>query len=417
MKKSNSIFSRVKGLKTFTSFSIPAYRMYFLGMIGQWSAFSMEMVARTYLVYEITDSAAMLGIISLSGAVPMLILSLFGGAVADRFPKKSLIQLSQIGMTVIFLAQAIAINIGYLNKDNPESWWVLLVAGIIMGTIMALAMPSRLAIIPEIVDRDRLMNAISLNTMGMSFFQLAGPAIAGYVIAALGYASIFYVMAVLNAVAIIFTSFLPKMITGRVYRRNVLNDIFAGFKYIISHRIVLLILVFFISSVVLAMPFQMLMPIFARDILQVGVEGQGTLMSMSGAGAIVASLAIASLPSRKRGVFLLISNIFMGVALVIFAFSTSWPLSLVMMILVGIGRTGGNTLGNALLQTHTEPEYLGRVMSLLMLNFGLSGLGTFFAGILAETISAPWAIGGLAMVLIGISFLAIILLGEFRKLD
>lgn len=377
----------------------------------------MEQVARTYLVYEITDSAAMLGIIALSFAVPMLILSLLGGAVADRFPKKRLIQLSQVGMTIVFLAYAIAVNFGYLTKDHPESWWVLLVGGIVMGTIIALAMPSRAAIIPEIVDRDRLMNAISLNIMGMSFFQLAGPAIAGYIIAAFGYASVFYIMAGLNAAAIIFTSFLPKTLSGHVLRKNVLKDISEGFKYIISHRTIMLILVFFISSVLLAMPFQMLMPIFARDILQVGVEGQGTLMSMSGAGAIVASLTLASLPSRKRGIMLLISNIIMGVALVTFAFSTSWPLSLVMMVIVGIGRIGGNTTGNALLQTHTEPEYLGRVMSIMMLNFGLSGLGTFFAGILAETISAPWAIGGLAMALVGISFFAIVFLPGFRKVD
>ncbi len=377
----------------------------------------MEQVARTYLVYEITDSAAMLGIIALSFAVPMLILSLLGGAVADRFPKKRLIQLSQVGMTIVFLAYAIAVNVGYLTKDHPESWWVLLVGGIVMGTIIALAMPSRAAIIPEIVDRDRLMNAISLNIMGMSFFQLAGPAIAGYIIAAFGYASVFYIMAGLNAAAIIFTSFLPKTLSGHVLRKNVLKDISEGFKYIISHRTIMLILVFFISSVLLAMPFQMLMPIFARDILQVGVEGQGTLMSMSGAGAIVASLTLASLPSRKRGIMLLISNIIMGVALVTFAFSTSWPLSLVMMVIVGVGRIGGNTTGNALLQTHTEPEYLGRVMSIMMLNFGLSGLGTFFAGILAETISAPWAIGGLAMALVGISFFAIVFLPGFRKVD
>ena len=107
----------------------------------------------------------------------------------------------------------------------------------------------------------------------------------------------------------------------------------------------------------------------------------------------------------------------MGIALVVFAFSTSWSLSLMMMVLVGIGRIGGNTTGNALLQTHTEPEYLGRVMSIMMLNFGLSGLGTFFAGILAETISAPWAIGGLAMILIGISLFAVIFLADFRNLD
>jgi MFS family permease len=413
----NSVASSISNLKTFDSFKTPAYRMFFLGMVGQWSSFSMEMVARTYLLYEITNSAAMLGIISLANAVPMLALALFGGAIADRVPKKYLIQISQVAMTVVFLSNGVAINIGYLTKDHPESWWVLMVSGTIMGIIMALAMPSRQAIIPELIDRERLMNAISLNTMGMGFFQLVGPAIAGYIIAAIGYAAIYYIMAALNAAAIVFTSFLPKTLSLQSSQKSVLIDIKEGFNYIISHKTILLILIFFVASVLLAMPFQMLMPIFARDILKVGVEGQGTLMSMTGVGAILASLTMASIPSKNRGILLLISNIIMGTALVLFAFSVSWPLSLGMMVFVGIGRIGNNTSGTALLQTHTEPEYLGRVMSIMMLNFGLSGLGTFFAGILAETVSAPWSIGGLAMLLVGISFLAIIFLPKLRKLD
>ncbi len=413
----NDKIKRVTNLKTFSSFKIPAYRMYFFGMVGQWSTFSMEQVARSYLIYEITGSPVMLGTINLSGTIPILLLSLFGGVVADRFPKKVLIQLSQIGMTVVFLGYAVAVNIGYLTKDHPESWWVLLVGGMLMGIIIALAMPSRASIIPEIVDRERLMNAISLNTMGMSVFQLVGPVIAGFIIEGFGYSSVFFLMAGLNGTAIIFTSFLPKISSAQAIRKSVMKDISEGFRYIISHRTIRLILAFFIASILLAMPFQMLMPVFAKDILKVGVGGQGTLMSMSGVGAIIASLTIASLPSRRRAFTLLLSNIIMGIALVVFAFSTSWPLSLMMMVLVGIGRIGGNTTGNALLQTHTEPEYLGRVMSIMMLNFGLSGLGTFFAGILAETISAPWAIGGLAMILIGISLFAIIFLTDFRKLD
>lgn len=377
----------------------------------------MEQVVRSYLLYEITGSAALLGIISVSGSIPMLLLSLFGGAVADRFPKKLLIQLSQVGMTAIFLGYAIAVNIGYLTTDHPESWWVLLVGGILMGTIMALAMPSRASIIPEIIERERLMNAISLNTMGMSFFQLGGPAIAGYIAGAFGYASVFYIMAGLNAAAIIFTSFLPGTTAAQKTRKSVLVDIREGFSYIINHRIIFLILSFFIASVLLAMPFQMLMPVFAKDILKVGVEGQGTLMTMSGVGAIIASLSLASLPSRKRGIVLLVSNGLMGAALVVFAFSVSWPLSMAMMVLVGVGRIGGNTAGNALLQTHTEPAFLGRVMSIMMLSFGLSGLGTFFAGILAETVSAPWAIGGLAMVLMTFSLGAILFLRVMREMD
>lgn len=417
MNNTNTIYSKIKNLKTFDAFKIPVYRMYFLGMVGQWSSFSMEQVARSYLVYEITGSATKLGIISFSGAIPMLLLSLFGGAVADRFPKKTLIQLSQVGMALVFIGYAVASHIGYLTQAHPESWWVLLAGGIFMGTIIALAMPSRAAIIPEVVDRERLMNAISLNNMGMSFFQLASPAIAGYIIAALGYASVFYIMAGLNALAMIFTSFLPKALPVQVSRNNVLVNISEGFKYVIGNRIILLVLVLFIASVLLAMPFQMLMPVFAKDILQVGVKGQGTLMSMSGAGAIVASLILASLPSKKRGITMLVSNVLMGAALVVFAFSTSWPLSLGMMVLVGISRTGGNTTGNALLQVYTDPEYLGRVMSIMMLNFGLSGLGTFFAGILAEVVSAPWAIGGLAMALIGISIFSIFYMKSLRDLD
>jgi len=417
MKWKNDVTGRIRNLKTFDSFRTPAYRWFFLGMIGQWSSFSMEMVARSYLVYEITGSATMLGLISLSNAVPMLLLALFGGAIADRLPKKQLIQISQVAMSAVFLGNGVAVSMGYLNSAHPESWWVLLLSGVIMGMILALAMPSRQAIIPELVEQNRIMNAISLNTLGMSFFQLVGPAIAGYVIAGFGYDAIFYIMAALNAMAVFFTAFLPRTRPLQSRGKNVLTDITEGFRYITGHRTILLILFFLVISVLLAMPFQMLMPIFAKDILKVGVAGQGTLMSLSGVGAMAASFVLASMPAKKRGILFLASNILLGAALVVFAFSVSWPLSLGMMVLVGIGRIATSTASTALLQVHTDPEYLGRVMSIMMLNFGLSSLGTFFAGILAESISAEWSIGALALLLIAISFLAIIFSPRIRQLE
>jgi MFS family permease len=413
----NTLISRARHLKTFDSFKNPAYRMFFLGMIGQWSSFSMEMVARTYLTYEITDSPAMLGFMSLANAAPMLALSLFGGAIADRLPKKQLIQVSQIAMAMVFMGTGIAVSVGYLNAEHPNSWWVLMVGGVVMGAILALAMPSRQAIIPELIEREKIMNAISLNTLGMSVFQLAGPAIAGYVIEGFGYATTYYIMAALNAVAVIFTSFLPKTTPSRSQRTNILTDISQGFNYIVGHRMILILLLFMVASVLLSMPFQMLMPIFAKDILKVGVAGQGTLMSLSGLGALVASLTMASMPSKRKGITFLLSNVLMGVALVVFAFSVSWPLSLGMMAIVGMGRIGNNTAGTALLQSHTEPEYLGRVMSIMMLNFGLSSLGTFFAGILAQSISAQWAIGSFALLLIVISITTIIFIPRLRQVD
>ncbi len=412
-----TLIKRIRSLQTFSSFKTPAYRMFFLGMIGQWSSFSMEMVARTYLTYEITGSATMLGFMSLANAVPMLALSLFGGAIADRLPKKHLIQISQVAMVVIFAGNGVAVSVGYMTPEHPESWWILMVGGIIMGIILALAMPSRQAIIPELIAREKIMNAISLNTLGMSFFQLVGPAISGYVIAGFGYDAVFYLMAGLNAVAIIFTSFLPRTKVMQTARTSILKDITEGFSYITGHKVIRLILLIMIASVLLSMPFQMLMPIFAKDILQVGVAGQGTLMSVSGIGALIASLTLASTKTKNRGVTLLVSNALMGIALVVFAFSVSWPLSLVMMAIVGMGRIGNNTAGTALLQSHSDPQYLGRVMSIMMLNFGLSSLGTFFAGILAEHISAQWSIGGFAIVLIIISLGAALFSQRIRKLD
>ena len=408
---------RLRNVKTFESFKIPAYRWFFFGMIGQWASFSMENVARSYLIYDITGSAAKLAFVSLASAAPIIGLSLFGGAVADRLPKKRLIQISQVAMTIVSLGNAVAINVGYLGPAHPGSWWILMVGAAIMGIIMAMAMPSRQAIVPELVGREQIMNAVSLNTLGMSFFQLVGPALAGYVIDWFGYAAIFYVMAALNGSAIVFTSFLPSGHPLQARRSSVLRDVGSGLKYIASHRTILFVLVMIVASVVLAMPYQMLMPIFAKDILQVGVSGQGTLMSVAGLGGLAASLALASMPSRRRGLTLLGANALMGIALVAFAFSALWPLSLATMVFVGMGRTANNTAGAAVLQSHTEPQFLGRVMSIMMMNWGLSGVGTFFAGMLAESISAPVAIGSLAALLVAITLAAGLFMPRLRKLD
>jgi hypothetical protein len=140
-------------------------------------------------------------------------------------------------------------------------------------------------------------------------------------------------------------------------------------------------------------------------------------MSVAGFGGLAASLTLASVPSKRRGLTLLASNLVMGLALVVFAFSTLWPLSLGMMVFVGMGRTGNNTAGAAVLQSHTDPKYLGRVMSIMMMNWGLSSLGTFFAGLLAQSVSAQVAIGGLASLLVAISLAASLFLPRLRNLD
>jgi MFS family permease len=165
------------------------------------------------------------------------------------------------------------------------------------------------------------------------------------------------------------------------------------------------------------MPYILLMPIFADDILKVGATGMGVLLSVSGIGAIAGSLTLASLPNKKRGTMLLVSSLILGLALVGFSLSSSWYLSLALIVFVGLGQTGRMTLGNTLLQYYTEDEYRGRVMSVYLMEFGLMSFGVFAAGLIAEAMGVQWAVGGFAIVLVFLSILALAFVPRLRKLD
>jgi MFS family permease len=171
------------------------------------------------------------------------------------------------------------------------------------------------------------------------------------------------------------------------------------------------------------MPYMMLLPMFTEDILDVGAQGMGWLVSVSGIGAMAGSIVLASLPNKKRGLMLLVGSLILGVGLVGFSFSSSWfpslawPASLCFIVVVGVGQTTRMTLGNTLLQYYVKDEYRGRVMSLYMMEFGLTSFGVFFAGILADSIGVVWAVGGLAIILILVCILGLVFMPRLRKLD
>ncbi|MBI4181258.1 MAG: MFS transporter [Chloroflexi bacterium] len=407
----------LRNVKTIDSLKNSAYRFYFLGMVGQWGSMNMQQVTRALLIYRLTGSAAILGLMSLANALPQLLLSLFGGVLADRVQKKRVIQAGQVASAVVALSVAVALTTGYLSPQHPGSWWVLMVNAILQGTVMAFMMPARQAIIPEIVGKEQVMNAVALNSLGMGTLRLLAPAAAGFLIDAFNFEAVFYTMTGLYLMAVVFTNFIPA--TGTISRRgsSVLVDIKEGLKYMWRKPIILTVLIFTLAIVILSMPYQMMMPIFADDILKVGATGLGVMMSVSGAGAMVGSLILASLPNKRRGSILLLSSLVLGMALVAFAFSRSWPLSLGLMVFIGLGQASRQTLGSTLLQSYSDAEYLGRVMSVNMMDMGLSSLGTFFAGIMAESIGAPWAIGGFAMVLVLLMILTLVFVPRLRRLD
>jgi MFS family permease len=403
--------------KTFASFSNRVYRLYYGSMVGHWSSMNMQMLARNLLVYRINPSGAILGILALANAVPMIIFTLPGGVLADRFQKKSIIQICQIISIIVSAATAAVLFNGYLSPEHPESWWVLVVSGALQGAVMGFMLPSRTAIVSEIVEPKHLMNAISLNNLGMNVFRVLSPALAGFLVDAVGFAWVYAIMTLMIIMSWAFILFVPASPVRENHGTNSLAEIIDSWRYIRSEKTIFVILIFTVTAIILGAPYAQLLPMFTEDILKVSATDMGLLIAVSGVGAICGSLVMASLMNRRRGIILLTSSLVLGIALVGFSFSSHWYLSLILIAFIGLGSTVQMTLGNSLIQFYTDAIHRGRVMSFLMLGFGLSSLGAFFAGMLAEGIGAPWSVASMAIALVVITLAVLITSKRVRKLD
>jgi MFS family permease len=380
---------------------------------------SMQMMTRSLLVYRITGLGSFIGVMALAQAIPMLVTSFIGGAFADRIQKKYILFVCQAATCVISLVVAITLSLEYLSRSNPGSWWVLILTAVSQGAMMGFMMPARMAIIPEIVGEERVMNAVSLTVMGQTVLRLGGPALAGFLVDAYDFAAIYYLMTGMFAISTVLTLFLPRTskITNIRKRINPFEDVIEGFRYIRRETVFALIVIFGMCHMISGCPYQQLLAIFTDDILKVGASGMGILMTASGIGALAGSIMLASLPNKKRGILLLFSGIVMSVPLIVFSFSTSWYLSLIMMPLIGLGPTMHGTLTNTLIQYYADPDYRGRMQSFTAIGMGLASLGTFIAGVLADAIGVQWSVGGMAMLLTFITILFFVFSPRLTNLE
>jgi MFS transporter, DHA1 family, staphyloferrin A biosynthesis exporter len=403
--------------RTLSSLQNPVYRLYFFGMLGQFASMSMQMVAGSLLIYRLTDSPALLGMMSLANAVPMILISIFGGAIADRLQKKQILVTGLVGSAAISCFIAISLATGNLSKEHLGSWWMLMLSSFLQGSVMGIMLPARQALIPEMVSRDQAMNAVALNMMGMNVLSLAAPAIAGFLIDAFGFESVYYCMTALNLYAAVVLSLIRH--TSRMSNQTgtLLDDIGKGFRYIKADSTIFLVLVFTLVAVVLSMPYQQLLPIYVDTIFGVGAKGLGLLMTVSGVGALIGSLFVAGLPNRKRGVLLLASGLCAGIALFFFSFSRIWIFSVSLMFFLGLAQSLRGTLSSGLLQSYTRPEYMGRVMSVMMMQWGVMSLCTFGAGMLAEFIPVQWVLGGFSVALVALTAIWLVFLPRLRELQ
>ena len=379
-------------------------------------AMQMQMIARGYLTYELTGSPALLGVVSAGFALPMLLLSLFGGAFADRLERKRIIQLGQVG------AALIALFVGVSVSTETVTWYHLLAASMLQGAVFSFLMPARQAIIPQLVGQERLGNAMALNAMGMSATTLVAPAVAGvlygniYGYVPIGPDGVYYTITAMCVMATLLTGRLPKLTGGGTGRSGVLSDIRAGLSYIRRSPLVMALLVIGLTSTVLAMPFRFLMPIFIVDIYGLGPESMGLMVSIMGLGSLGGSLFIAALGNWRRGRLLILSAFMSGIALMLVAVLPFYRVALGLMVLLGLGDAGRRTLNQSLIMEVSEDQYRGRVMSVFMTNFALIPLGVLPAGIAAEFLGGQLTVGILAGLLIATTAIILITQKGLRDL-
>ncbi len=405
------------GLRTISSLQNPVYRTFFFSMLGQFASISMQNITGSLLIYRLTDSSALLGTMSLASAIPMIIVSMFGGAVADRVQKKRILILGLICAALVATGIGVLLSTGYLSKEHAGSWWVLMLSSFLMGVIMGMTLPARQAIIPEIVSREQVMNAVSLNWLGMNVLTLIGPGIAGILIDSSGFAVVYYSMGALYLYAAIMMAFVTHTSPSSNRTGNIMEDIRQGFQYIRHDTIILFVLGFTLVMVVFATPYQQFLPIYVDDILKVGATGLGVLMMVSGIGSLAGSLFLTAIPMKKRGWIFLASGLVSGITLLLFSFSTHWGFSLVLIVFIGLSATMRGVISSALLQSYTKPEYMGRVMAIMMMQWGAMSLFTFFAGLMAEVMPVQWVLGSCAVVVFVLSLLALFTVPRLRKLD
>jgi MFS family permease len=351
-------------------------------MLTMMGGISMQMVVRGYLTYEITASPFKLGLVSAGFALPMLSLSVFGGAVADRMERKRVIQSGQA--LAGFLALFVAVSI----STGTVTWIHLLVTSTAHGAVVAFLVPARQAIIPQLVGQKNLTNAFALAAAAMSATTLFTPSVAGGLYAAFGPDVVYYLIASLMVVSIVLTG-LIRAEDGGPTKPSVpmLKDIGEGLSYIRSSPLVLILLLMGLLTALLAMPFRMgLMPIFIIDVYDRGPEALGLMVTVMGAGSLLGTMAIATMGAWHRGMLMIAGSFASAIGLLLVAVFPVYFAAVGIMLLLGLGDAGRRTLNQALIMEEVEDKYRGRVMGVFMMNQGLMPLGVLPAAAASEFI-------------------------------
>lgn len=363
------------------------YRLFFGGqgisLIGTW----MQQITMSWLVYRLTGSPFLLGLIGFSGQIPTFVLAPFAGVFADRFDRRRTLVLTQA------LSMLQALILAVLTFTGFVAVWHLVALSLFIGLVNALDIPVRQSFVIDLVENKKdLGNAIALNSVMFNGARLLGPSIAGVLIGLFGEAVCFLLNGISYfaiVIALLAMNVRPRVIesSGQPF----LHGLAEGARYTFGFPPIRDIILFLGLVSFMGTSYLVLMPVFARDILHGGAYALGFLMGATGIGALVGAVFLASRRSvRGLGRFLVIAPMILGVSLVVFSFSRYMALSLVMMLGAGFGMIVHMASSNTVLQTIVEEDKRGRMMSFYAMAFmGMATFGSLLAGSLAQSLGAP----------------------------
>jgi MFS family permease len=365
------------------------YRLYWLGQLSSVLAQNMEGVAQGWLVLELTNSPLLLGLTGLAFAIPTITLTLLGGVIADRADRRRIMIASQSFSALTFLLLALLIVL------ERVMLWHVMVAAFASGCVRAFDRPSRMALLPQMVPQEDIPNAVAVGGTIWQLNRLVGPALAGMLIYLIGIGPtyLFCVGASLTAV-ILWLGIRVKDAPAPAGSGGVIQHMAEGLNFIRSNEVFLMFIALIFFNSAFGMSYLILMPVFARNVLEVGSQGFGFLQSAGGAGALIGVLAVAWFShSRGKGKQALFGAAAFGVLLVAFAISKSYLFSIAMAFALGAASQFYMTTISTVLQMNLPNELRGRVMGIYGLAWELMPVGGMIAGAIAEFAGAPIAVG------------------------
>lgn len=384
--------------RTFSSLAIFNYRVFWLGQLVSLSGTWMQTTAQAWLVLKLTNSPTALGTVTMLQFLPVMVLTLFGGVLADRLPKRTVIVCTQS------VAALQALLLAGLVLSNHVQLWHIYVLALVLGLVNAFDNPTRQAFVVEMVGKEQLQNAIALNSSLFNSARIIGPALGGVVITAVGIGQAFLWNGI-SFLPVIASLFLMRphefYATPRPERGNVFRQLAEGVRYAVGTREVLLVLLMIGTLGTFGYNFTTILPLIARYVVHSGALGLGLLTSAMGVGSLVAALGVASARRTSLTVIVVAAALF-SVVLILVGLSPWFPLTLGLLVVLGITSIVFTSSANTRLQLAAPGRLRGRVMSLYFLLFaGTTPIGSLLIGVLASRVGVQTTVILMGLICLG----------------